>query len=171
MRLVSPAERRADDDTQPTIRLAARSRVSLLKRSAREAGDLRPILRTACATRQSSFLLTLRGLKHDGLVNQTAVSTAPPQVGYALTPLGHSLRDPVAALGDWAGCAPRCDRECTSRIRRRTPGQNCQQRDRVKPSPSPLGILDQIGHRRSGADGRRPRGQVFGILAKGNARP
>lgn len=28
--------------------------------------------------------------------------TVPPQVEYALTPLGHSLAEPVHALGEWA---------------------------------------------------------------------
>ena len=51
---------------------------------------------------QRMLTLTLRGLERDGLVTRTAYPTIPPRVDYALTPLGHSLRTPVKALGDWA---------------------------------------------------------------------
>nr|WP_090673999.1 helix-turn-helix domain-containing protein [Aureimonas jatrophae] len=51
---------------------------------------------------QRMLTLTLRGLERDGLVTRTVTPTIPPRVDYALTPLGHSLREPVAALGDWA---------------------------------------------------------------------
>jgi DNA-binding HxlR family transcriptional regulator len=45
--------------------------------------------------------LTLRGLERDGLVERTVYATAPPRVDYALTPLGHSLREAAESLGDW----------------------------------------------------------------------
>ncbi|WP_062014817.1 helix-turn-helix domain-containing protein [Aureimonas sp. AU4] len=51
---------------------------------------------------QRMLTLTLRGLERDGLVTRTVTPTIPPRVDYALTPLGHSLREPVEALGDWA---------------------------------------------------------------------
>ncbi len=51
---------------------------------------------------QRMLTLTLRGLERDGLVTRTQYPTIPPRVDYALTPLGHSLRIPVQALGDWA---------------------------------------------------------------------
>ena len=51
---------------------------------------------------QRMLTLTLRGLERDGLVSRTVLPTNPPRVDYALTPLGHSLRGPVAALGQWA---------------------------------------------------------------------
>ena len=51
---------------------------------------------------QRMLTLTLRGLERDGLVTRTMFPTIPPRVDYALTPLGHSLRTPVQALGDWA---------------------------------------------------------------------
>ncbi len=46
--------------------------------------------------------LTLRGLERDGLVRRTAFATIPPRVDYELTPLGHSLIAPLAALSQWA---------------------------------------------------------------------
>lgn len=38
----------------------------------------------------------------DGLISRTVHATVPPQVEYALTPLGVSLLDPVDALVAWA---------------------------------------------------------------------
>jgi DNA-binding HxlR family transcriptional regulator len=51
---------------------------------------------------QRMLTLTLRGLERDGLVTRTVFPTVPPRVDYELTPLGHSLRSPVEALGAWA---------------------------------------------------------------------
>lgn len=51
---------------------------------------------------QRMLTLTLRGLERDGLVTRTVFPTVPPRVDYDLTALGHSLRVPVSALGEWA---------------------------------------------------------------------
>ncbi len=51
---------------------------------------------------QRMLTLTLRGLERDGFVTRTQYATIPPRVEYALTPLGHSLRTPIEALGQWA---------------------------------------------------------------------
>ena len=51
---------------------------------------------------QRMLTLTLRNLERDGLVTRTVFATIPPRVDYALTELGHSLRTPVTALGQWA---------------------------------------------------------------------
>jgi len=45
---------------------------------------------------------TLRDLHRDGLVSRTAYDEMPPRVEYELTPLGHTLREPLTALGRWA---------------------------------------------------------------------
>lgn len=45
---------------------------------------------------------TLRELQRDGIVSRTALDQMPPRVDYALTPLGLTLREPLAALGRWA---------------------------------------------------------------------
>lgn len=45
---------------------------------------------------------TLRLLERDGLVGRTVLPTTPPQVSYALTPLGASLVEPLDALAAWA---------------------------------------------------------------------
>ena len=51
---------------------------------------------------QRMLTLTLRGLERDGLVTRAVTPSIPPRVDYELTPLGHSLRRPVDALGEWA---------------------------------------------------------------------
>ncbi|WP_281426137.1 winged helix-turn-helix transcriptional regulator [Burkholderia catarinensis] len=45
---------------------------------------------------------TLRDLERDGLITRQVFPTKPPSVEYALSPLGQSLLDPMAALIDWA---------------------------------------------------------------------
>ncbi|MEV4777293.1 helix-turn-helix transcriptional regulator [Microbacterium sp. LTA6] len=45
---------------------------------------------------------TLRELQRDGIVSRTAFDQMPPRVDYALTPLGRTLQEPLAALGRWA---------------------------------------------------------------------
>lgn len=45
---------------------------------------------------------TLKNLERDGLVTRTAFATVPVTVEYALTPLGLTLTETVAALAHWA---------------------------------------------------------------------
>jgi DNA-binding HxlR family transcriptional regulator len=50
---------------------------------------------------------TLRELERAGLVDRRIFPEVPPRVEYSLSPLGHSLREPVSAITDWAeanGC-------------------------------------------------------------------
>ncbi|WP_417628234.1 winged helix-turn-helix transcriptional regulator [Pararhodobacter aggregans] len=51
---------------------------------------------------QRMLSLTLRNLERDGLILRHYFPEIPPRVEYELTPLGHSLRQPVRALADWA---------------------------------------------------------------------
>ncbi|MFC5002073.1 winged helix-turn-helix transcriptional regulator [Dactylosporangium cerinum] len=44
---------------------------------------------------------TLRDLEHDGLVSREVHAEVPPRVEYALTPLGHTLLEPVEGLVRW----------------------------------------------------------------------
>ena len=44
----------------------------------------------------------LKRLERNGLVTRTVLPTQPIGVEYAITPLGHSLRQPFEALCDWA---------------------------------------------------------------------
>lgn len=45
---------------------------------------------------------TLRALEADGLVTRTAFAENPPRVEYRLTPLGHSLTEPINAIRAWS---------------------------------------------------------------------
>ncbi|WP_315926683.1 helix-turn-helix domain-containing protein [Mesorhizobium sp. SP-1A] len=51
---------------------------------------------------QRMLTLTLKGMERDGLVRRTVLPSKPPRVDYELTRLGHSLREPVERLGQWA---------------------------------------------------------------------
>jgi DNA-binding HxlR family transcriptional regulator len=44
----------------------------------------------------------LRSLERDGLLDRRVFAEVPPRVEYALTPLGVSLREPLAAVRRWA---------------------------------------------------------------------
>jgi len=50
---------------------------------------------------QQMLTRTLRTLERDGMVTRTVHPTVPPQVEYALTPLGGSLADQGIRLGIW----------------------------------------------------------------------
>ncbi len=51
---------------------------------------------------QKMLTQTLRSLERDGLVRRTVYPVVPPKVEYALTPLGETLIEPLAAIGAWA---------------------------------------------------------------------
>lgn len=51
---------------------------------------------------QQMLTRTLKTLERDGMVARAVHATVPPQVEYALTPLGRSLAVPVMALADWS---------------------------------------------------------------------
>ena len=44
----------------------------------------------------------LRNLERNGLVKREIYPTVPPKVDYSLTPLGETLAEPLAILGEWA---------------------------------------------------------------------
>ena len=43
----------------------------------------------------------LRALEEAGLISRTVFPVVPPKVEYAVTPLGHTLRPALEALGHW----------------------------------------------------------------------
>ncbi|MEB3214334.1 MAG: helix-turn-helix domain-containing protein [Leptolyngbyaceae bacterium] len=45
---------------------------------------------------------TLRNLERSGLIRRDIFPSVPPRVDYSLTPLGESLAEPLAILGEWA---------------------------------------------------------------------
>ncbi|MCF2532513.1 winged helix-turn-helix transcriptional regulator [Yinghuangia soli] len=50
---------------------------------------------------QKMLTQTLRQLEADGFLDRTVHPTVPPEVEYALTPLGESLREPIRAIRTW----------------------------------------------------------------------
>lgn len=44
---------------------------------------------------------SLRAMQRDGLLTRTAYDETPPRVEYELTPLGHTLLEPMAACCTW----------------------------------------------------------------------
>lgn len=51
---------------------------------------------------QRMLTVTLRGLERDGILTRTVRQVMPPNVSYALTPLGASLLDIVTPLISWS---------------------------------------------------------------------
>src|SRR5258707_15803511 len=51
---------------------------------------------------QKVLTQTLRNLEREGLLTRTVYPEVPPRVEYALTPLGETLIEPLAALRVWA---------------------------------------------------------------------
>lgn len=52
---------------------------------------------------QKVLTATLRAMQDDGLVERRVIkNTAPQHVEYALTDLGKTLQEPLAAICDWA---------------------------------------------------------------------
>jgi DNA-binding HxlR family transcriptional regulator len=45
---------------------------------------------------------TLRHLQRDGFITRTVIPATPPQVEYALTPLGVSLQQALGVLAEWS---------------------------------------------------------------------
>jgi DNA-binding HxlR family transcriptional regulator len=45
---------------------------------------------------------TLRNLQRDGFITRTVIPASPPQVEYALTELGQSLKDALGVLARWS---------------------------------------------------------------------
>ncbi len=73
--------------------------VMVLRQQPRRFNDLK---RTIGGISQQMLTRTLKALDRDGMIARTVHPTVPPQVEYALTPLGHSLSEPVHELGEWA---------------------------------------------------------------------
>ena len=72
--------------------------VGVLEDGPRRFGEIRDAMGIA----PKVLTQTLRALERDGLVTRTAYPEIPPRVEYELTPLGLTLREPLAAIRDWA---------------------------------------------------------------------
>src|SRR5438552_7364054 len=73
--------------------------MTLLEGEPRRYSELR---RAIGGISQRMLTLTLQGLQRDGLVTRTVTPSTPPQVHYALTPVGHTLSAEVESLLRWS---------------------------------------------------------------------
>jgi DNA-binding HxlR family transcriptional regulator len=101
--------RRGDlfDPACPTRRLLDRvgtKWVAMIVKVLAESGELgfAELRRRAPGVSAKMLAQTLRSLTADGLVDRRVEPSVPPRVHYRLTPLGHSLDEPLAALREWA---------------------------------------------------------------------
>jgi DNA-binding HxlR family transcriptional regulator len=88
---------------QALERLASKWRVLLIY--ALLAGPQRhaELRRRVAGITQKVLTETLRDMEHDGLVERRVLKETPPQhVEYALTALGKTLQEPLAAICAWA---------------------------------------------------------------------
>lgn len=94
------------DRNCPTRKLLDRigDRWTVLVVGALADGPLRygEIARRVDGVSQKMLTQTLRSLEQDGLVTRTVHPVIPPRVDYELTDTGHSLREPLRALEEWA---------------------------------------------------------------------
>ena len=60
------------------------------------------LARQIAGVSQKMLTQTLRTLERDGLVSRTVTASVPVRVDYELTPLGHSLLEPIQHLKAWA---------------------------------------------------------------------
>ncbi|EJN05825.1 helix-turn-helix domain-containing protein [Phyllobacterium sp. YR531] len=73
--------------------------IYILQNGPRRFNDMK---RSIDGISQQMLTRTLRALERDGMVSRTILPLSPPQVEYALTPLGKSLSAPVLTLCKWA---------------------------------------------------------------------
>lgn len=60
------------------------------------------LLRATDGVTQKALTQTLRRLERNGMIKRRVIAASPIAVEYAMTPLGHSLQKPFAAVIEWA---------------------------------------------------------------------
>jgi DNA-binding HxlR family transcriptional regulator len=83
-------------------RLADKWALLVLDRLKNETVRFNQLRRDLKGVSQKVLSQTLKKLERDGLILRTVIPTVPVSVEYALTPLGQTLTDSVAALTHWA---------------------------------------------------------------------
>lgn len=76
--------------------------VLVLMELAKGPGRFNALKRVIGGISARMLAVTLRHLERDGLVQRTVLPLSPPQVDYALTPLGTSFVGAVRSLSVWA---------------------------------------------------------------------
>lgn len=83
-------------------RIADKWAVLILARLRGEPVRFNQLRRDIRGISQKVLSQTLKKLERDGLISRTVFATVPVTVEYALTPLGETLNETVAALARWA---------------------------------------------------------------------
>jgi len=83
-------------------RLADKWALLILDRVKAEPMRFNHLKRDIKGISQKALSQTLKKLERDGLVSRTVYPTVPVAVEYALTPLGATLKETVAAIAHWA---------------------------------------------------------------------
>lgn len=83
-------------------RLADKWSLLVLDRLKHEPVRFNHLKRDIKGISQKTLSQTLKKLERDGLISRTVHSTVPVMVDYAMTPLGITLKDTVAAIAHWA---------------------------------------------------------------------
>ncbi|WLS01857.1 winged helix-turn-helix transcriptional regulator [Shinella oryzae] len=83
-------------------RLADKWALLILDRVKHEPMRFNHLKRDIKGISQKALSQTLKKLERDGLVSRTVHPTVPVTVAYALTPLGATLKETVAAIAHWA---------------------------------------------------------------------
>lgn len=102
-----PVTRLTTDSICPVRDVVARigdkwSMLILLTLGARGCLRFSELRRIIADISQRMLTVTLRDLERDGLVVRTYYPQVPPRVEYELTPLGHTLLEPLHTLVTWA---------------------------------------------------------------------
>jgi DNA-binding HxlR family transcriptional regulator len=88
---------------QALERLASKWRVLLVYALSDGPQRHAQLRRRVAGISQKVLTETLRGMEHDGFVDRRVLKQSQPQhVEYALTPLGRTLEEPLAAICAWA---------------------------------------------------------------------
>lgn len=107
MKVLANGDVTGPDDGCPDVhallaRLGDKWSVRVLTLLGARAHRFNELRRTTAGISQRMLTVTLRGLEREGLVARRVFPTQPPQVEYALTPLGRSLFGPLGAVVAWA---------------------------------------------------------------------
>jgi DNA-binding HxlR family transcriptional regulator len=100
-----PAERTLSDATRvrPILdKIADKWTVMILTAICPKPARFNEIKRRLDCITHKALADALKRLERNGLVTRTVLPTSPIGVEYAITPLGHSLRQPFEALYEWA---------------------------------------------------------------------
>jgi len=100
--LIVQSERQCMRVIETLARLGDRWTLPVVVTLSEETMRFNQIRRAIEGISQQMLTRTLRTLERDGMISRVVHPTTPPQVEYALTPLGLALAEQAMRLGQWA---------------------------------------------------------------------